>query len=101
MNSVPLVVAVIVLLGCAALKGVNPFDKAICALIWTLYRMAAVMLTIARTADSAYFAMRREYRRSVQQIDQERDAFQRTEEARIPPEVRIQSSGRSLGMLPQ
>ena len=100
MSVMPLLIAVIVLLGCAALKGVNPFDKAIQGLIWVLYRLAAVMLTVARTTDSAYFALRREYRRSVQQIDQERDAFLRVEEARIPGETRIQS-GRSLGMLPQ
>jgi hypothetical protein len=100
MSVMPLLIAAIVLLGCAALKGVNPFDKAIRAFIWVLYRLAAVMLTVARTTDSAYFAMRREYRRSVQQIDAERDAFLHLEEARIPAEVRIQSS-RTLGMLPQ
>jgi len=98
MSVMPLLIAAIVLLGCAALKGVNPFDKAIQGLIWVLYRTAAVMLTVARTTDSAYFALRREYRRSVQQIDQEREAFQRLEEARVPAEVRIQS-GRTLGML--
>ena len=106
MSVMPLLIAAIVLLGCAALKGVNPFDKAIRGLIWALYRLAAVMLTVARTTDSAYFALRREYRRSIQQVDQERDAFRRLEEARgpaevhVPAEVRIQS-GRTLGMLPQ
>ena len=100
MSAMSLLIAAIVLLGCAALKGVNPFDAAIQGLIWFLYRAAAVMLTIARTTDSAYVALRREYRRSVEQIDQERAAFQRVEETRIPAEVRLQS-GRALGMLPQ
>jgi hypothetical protein len=100
MSAMSLLIAAIVLLGCAALKGVNPFDVAMQALIWVLYRAAAVMLTIARTTDSAYFALRREYRRSVEQIDQERAAFQRAEEGRIPPEVRIQSTG-TLGIVRQ
>ena len=92
MNAMSLLIAAIVLLGCMALKGVNPFDAAMRALIWVLYRTAAVSLTLARTTDSAYFALRREYRRSVEQIDQERAAFQRGEEARIPGGVRLQSS---------
>jgi hypothetical protein len=100
MTAMSLLIAVIVLLGCSALKGVNPFDAVMRAVIYVLYRVAAVMLTVARATDSAYFAFRREYRRSVDQIDQERAAFQRVEEARIPAEVRIQSS-RPLGMLPQ
>lgn len=105
-STMPILIAAIVLLGCAALKGVNPFDKVVLAFIWLLYRLAALMLTVARTTDSAYWALRREYRRSVQQIEQERDAFVRMEEARIPvenraqPDPRIQSS-RPLGMLPQ
>jgi hypothetical protein len=100
MSLMPLLIAAIVLLGCAALKGVNPFDIAIRGFIWVLYRLAAIMLTIARTSDAAYWSLRREYRRSVKQIDQERDAFLRLEEARPGAEVRIQSSG-TLEMLPQ
>jgi hypothetical protein len=100
MSAMSLLIAAIVLLGLAALKGVNPFDQGIRAFIWLLYRTAAVMLTVARTTDSAYFALRREYRRTVTQIDHERAAFQRVEEANIPADVRIQSS-RALGMLPQ
>jgi hypothetical protein len=98
MNSAPLIVAVVVLLGCAALRGVNPFDKAILGLIWILYRFAAVALTIARTADSAYLTLGREYRRSVRQIAEERDALEISEDVRSAAPARMQTS-RAIGML--
>jgi hypothetical protein len=82
-SEVIVLVALVVLIGFSALKGTNPLDSTIRGFIWLLYRFAAFSLTIARTADCSYLALRREYRRTVKQIGDEREAFLSVEEARI------------------
>ena len=92
-------ITILVLFGCAVLKGVNPVDKAVQAVIWVLYRVAAIMLAVARTTDAAYLRMKREYRNSVSEISQHREVLHRAEEARAIT-VTIQSHTQALELLP-
>jgi uncharacterized membrane protein len=94
-----ILIAILVLLGCAVLKGVNPLDVFLQAVIWTLYRAAAVMLAIARTTDAAYMRIKQEYRNSVSEISQHREALHRAEEARAVT-VTVHSHTPALGFMP-
>ena len=75
--------AAVILVGCIMLRGINPVSAGIEAIVWSLYRITAITVALAKTGDIAYLRLKWEYRAAVNDIATQRAAMLKAEEQRL------------------